>query len=58
MESTPMALKKEQRPSKQTAELFDCGVPGKYNYYKYLKPVMKDQRRQDGSTERNLGPET
>ena len=29
MESTPMMLNKEQRPSKYTAQLFDCGVPGK-----------------------------
>ena len=29
MESTPMVLNKEQRPSMYTAQLFDCGVPGK-----------------------------
>ena len=29
MESTPIVLNKEQRPSKYTAQLFDCGVSGK-----------------------------
>ena len=29
MESTPMMLNKEQRTSKYTAQMFDCGVQGK-----------------------------
>ena len=29
MKSTPVMTDKQQRPSKHTAQLFDCGVPGK-----------------------------
>ena len=45
MKSTPVMIDKEQRPSKYTAQLFYCGVPKKSNYCRYLKTVMKDQRR-------------
>ena len=39
--SIPTILSKEQRPSKYKAQLFDCGVPGKSGYCRYLKPAVK-----------------
>ena len=50
MEFTPMLLNKEQRPSKYTAQLFDCGVPGK------IQLLQIPETCDEGSKEGEMAP--
>ena len=50
MESTPIVLNKEQRPSKYTSQLFDCGVPGK------IQLLQIPETCHEGSKEGEMAP--
>ena len=50
MESTPMVLNKEQRPSKYTAQLFDCGISGK------IQLLQIPETCDEGSKEGEMAP--
>ena len=46
MKATPVIMDKDSRPSKYTAQGLTAGYQVKSSYCKYLKPVMKPQRRE------------
>ena len=52
MESTPMMLNKEQKPSKYTEQLFDCGVQGKIQLLQI--PETCDEGSEEGEINRQV----
>ena len=50
MESTPMMLNKEQTPSRYTAQLFDCEVPGE------IQLLQIPETCDEGSKEGEMAP--